>query len=78
MSIHLILRINLNEYHIPVSSFLAEGFNKYGEYSSISRDETPKRNEQLKSLKKLLELAQKTEYLVLTLSTGHKSLLTTH
>lgn len=27
--INLLLRINLNKYYVPVSSFLTEGFNKY-------------------------------------------------
>lgn len=78
MSINLLLRINLNEYLISVSSFLAEGFNKYKEYSSISRDDALKRNKLLKSLENLLELAWTTESLVFNLSAGHKSLLATH
>lgn len=77
MSIHLVLRINLNKYHIPISSFIAEGFNKYRDHS-INRGKALKRKEQLKSLKNSLELAWKTENLVFILSTGHKSLLTTH
>lgn len=77
MSIHLLLRINLNKYHIPISSFIAEGFNKYRD-RSINRGKALKRKEELKSLKNSLELEWKTENLVFILSTGHKSLLTTH
>lgn len=49
MSINLLLRINLNKYHIPVSSFLAEGYNKYKEYSLINGDDSLKRRKLLKS-----------------------------
>lgn len=77
MSIHLLLRINLNKYLIPISYFIAERFNKYRDHS-IYRGKALKRKEQLKSLKNSLELAQKPENLVFILSTGHKSLLTTH
>lgn len=52
MVIHSNLTTNFkNNYHIHIKSPIADGVNKYKEYSSIKRNEILRRNEKLKVFK---------------------------